>query len=212
MVCRQPFHNGTGEELPVIRLRFSGRTVCHLPISEFHSQILLAIFAGYGSSIFDPYVNRDHYAGLMELFTPLALVLSLSRLVHGGQRMLSALAAIIMPGSIVLTLSRGGVLSLVAELMFLLWITSRLQKGSVVRNRLLLGMGLTLIFLAFAGSSTIWSHLGDVQETFSLGRIEGLLANVCSQADPRVGIGRVRDRLSCVSKFLHDGLRQRCSQ
>jgi len=42
----------------------------------------------------------------------------------------------------------------------------------------------------------MWSHLGDVQETFALGRLEGLLENVCSQADPRVGIGRVRNRLS----------------
>jgi len=53
---------------------------------------------GTGSGIFGPYVNRDHYAGLMELFTPFARVLSLSRLVHGGQRMLSAVAAIIMAG------------------------------------------------------------------------------------------------------------------
>jgi len=80
--------------------------------------------------------------------------------------MLAGFAAILMAGSVVLTLSRGGVISLAGELMFLVWITSRLQKGSVVRNRLLLGIGLTAVFLAFAGSSTTWSHLADVQETF----------------------------------------------
>ena len=75
-------------------------------------------------------------------------------------------AAIIMAGSIVLTLSRGGVISLIAELMFLFWITFRVQQGSVVRNQLALGLGLTMVFLVFARSSTEWSHLGAVQETF----------------------------------------------
>ena len=124
---------------------------------------------GTGGNFFGTYVNRDHYAGLMEMLMPFALVLSLSRLVHGGQRMLAGFAAIIMAGSIVLTLSRGGVISLAAQLLFLFWITSKVQKGSLVRNRLLLGIGLTLAFLAFAGSSsTMWSHLGDLQETFRL--------------------------------------------
>jgi len=116
--------------------------------------------------IFGPYFNRNHYAGLMEMLTPLGLVLSLSRLVHGGQRILAAFAAIIMAGSIVLTLSRGGVISLVAELMILFWITSRVQKGSLIRNRMLLLVVSTLAFLAFVGSSTTWSHLGDLQESF----------------------------------------------
>jgi hypothetical protein len=34
---------------------------------------------GTGGSFFGTYVNRDHYAGLMEMLTPFALVLSLSR-------------------------------------------------------------------------------------------------------------------------------------
>jgi O-antigen ligase len=123
---------------------------------------------GTKGNFFGPYVNRDHYAGLMEMLTPLALVLSLSRLAYGAKRILAALAAILMAGSLVLTLSRGGVISLVAELLVLFWITSRVQKGDFVRNRLLAGVGLTVAFLAFAGSSTMWSHLGDVQETFRL--------------------------------------------
>jgi hypothetical protein len=52
------------------------------------------------------------------------------------------------------------------QVVFLFWITFRVQKGSVVRNQLALGLGLTVVFLVFAASSTEWSHLGDVQETF----------------------------------------------
>jgi O-antigen ligase len=146
-----------------------GSAVALLAICQYLSsapKIYWLHWPGTGTDFFGTYVNRDHYAGLMEMLTPFALVLSLSRLIHGGQRMLAGFAAIIMAGSIVLTLSRGGVISLVAELLFLFWITSRVQRESLVRNRLLLGLGLTLAFLAFAGSSTKWTHLGDVRETF----------------------------------------------
>jgi len=121
---------------------------------------------GTGSNIFGPYFNRDHYAGLMEMLTPLALVLGLSRLVHGGQRILASMAAIVMAGSIVLSSSRGGAISLLAELLMFYWITSRVQKRALIRNRILLLVGFIAVFLAFAGSSTMWSHFGDMQETF----------------------------------------------
>ena len=70
------------------------------------------------ASIFGPYVNHNHYAGLMEMLTPLAVVLSLSTMVQGGQRILAAFAAVLMAGSLVLSLSRGGAVSLVVEFWF----------------------------------------------------------------------------------------------
>jgi O-antigen ligase len=160
--------SGTSKTL-VLGFTLFGSAVALLAICQYLSsatRIYWLHWPATTGNFFGTYVNRDHYAGLMEMLTPFALVLSLSRLIHGGQRMLAGFAAIIMAGSIVLTLSRGGVISLVAELMFLFWITFRVQKGSAVRNQLVLGLGLTMVFLVFAGSSTEWSHLGDVQETF----------------------------------------------
>src|SRR5216684_4680732 len=90
---------------------------------------------GTGASIFGPYANHNHYAGLMEMLTPLAVVLSLSSLVQGGQRVLAAFAAVLMSGSIALSLSRGGAISLVAELSLLFWIVLRVQEGSSARTR-----------------------------------------------------------------------------
>jgi hypothetical protein len=52
------------------------------------------------------------------------------------------------------------------QVVFLFWITFRVQQGSVVRNQLAMGLGLTMVPLVFAGSSTEWPHLGDVQEIF----------------------------------------------
>jgi hypothetical protein len=72
----------------------------------------------------------------MEMLTPPALVLSLSKLVHGGRRILAAFAAIIMAGSIVLTLSRGGVISLVAELLILRNLGERRRHAGRARTRI----------------------------------------------------------------------------
>jgi O-antigen ligase len=111
-------------------------------------------------------VNRNHYAGMMEMLTPFALVLSLSGLVQGGQRMLAAFAAVMMAASIVLSLSRGGAISLVCELLLCLWIVSAGQSRSLARARLLLLAASVLAFLGLIGSPVMWNHLQDMHETF----------------------------------------------
>ena len=49
-----------------------------------------------GGSIFGPYVNHDHYAGLMEMLAPIPIVLSLGSLFRGGKRALIVFAGIVM--------------------------------------------------------------------------------------------------------------------
>src|SRR5437762_4680097 len=120
------------------------------------------------ASIFGPYVNHNHYAGLMELLTPLALVLSLSKLVQGGQRILAAFAAILMAGSIVLSLSRGGAISLLAELPVLFWMVSTVQKGTRARTRMLLLVTALVAFLVFIGSPAMWQHFGHLRDALRL--------------------------------------------
>jgi O-antigen ligase len=120
------------------------------------------------ASIFGPYVNHDHYAGLMEMLTPLALVLSLSTLVRGGQRIIAAFAAVLMAGSIVLSLSRGGAISLIAELLLLSFMVFRTQKGAPALSRMVMLLGAMLAFLGLVGSPVMWRHLGHLQDTLRL--------------------------------------------
>jgi len=124
--------------------------------------------AGSDASIFGPYVNHDHYAGLMEILAPLALTLSLSGLVQGGQRVLAAFGAIIMAGSIVLSLSRGGTISLLGELLILVLIVSGTQRGALARTRIFSIVMTLLAFLAFIGSSVMWQHLGNLKDAVRL--------------------------------------------
>jgi O-antigen ligase len=73
----------------------------------------------YGGWIYGPYVNHNHYAGLMELLTPIPLVIALSRSVPKRQRILAATAAAVMGSTIFLSGSRGGMIALTAQIVFL---------------------------------------------------------------------------------------------
>lgn len=90
-----------------------------------------------GGRIYGPYVNHNHYAGLMEMLIPIPLVISLSRLASDKARTAAAIAAAIMVGTIFLSGSRGGMLSISAELAILAILLFR-QKG-VQRNSVALG-------------------------------------------------------------------------
>jgi len=141
------------------------------------------------ASIFGPYSNHDHYAGLMEMLTPLALVLSLSPLVQGGQRILAAFATVLMAGSIVLSLSRGGAISLLAELLVLFWMVSRVQKGTLARTRILVLVVALLAFLAFVGSPAMWRHLGHLQDVLRIDILRDSLRMVARRPILGWGLG-----------------------
>jgi O-antigen ligase len=69
-----------------------------------------------GGWIYGPYVNHNHYAGLMELLVPVPLVLSLTRLAEERERIVAGIAAAIMAGTIFLSGSRGGMIAIFVEL------------------------------------------------------------------------------------------------
>jgi O-antigen ligase len=96
-----------------------------------------------GGWIYGPYVNHNHYAGLMEMLAPIPLVLSLTRLASSKVRMAAATAAALMVGTIFLSGSRGGMLAIVAELIVLAVVLVRQQRG--LRTALVLGVFLAII-------------------------------------------------------------------
>jgi uncharacterized membrane protein len=62
----------------------------------------------FGGWIYGPYVNHNHYAGLMEMLVPIPLVFAFSRYAKGRKRWLAAAAAAFMASTIFLSGSRGG--------------------------------------------------------------------------------------------------------
>src|SRR5262249_6853076 len=72
------------------------------------------------SSPFGPFVNRNHFAGFLEMIVPIPLALILVRAVRGELALLFGFASVMMGIATVVSLSRGGMISLVAGLMFVI--------------------------------------------------------------------------------------------
>jgi|HubBroStandDraft_6_1064221.scaffolds.fasta_scaffold00065_31 O-antigen ligase len=98
-----------------------------------------------GGWIYGPYVNHNHYAGLMEMLVPIPLVLSLTRLASTRTRAAAAAIAAIMVGTIFLSGSRGGMLAIVVELVILAVVLIKQKRG--LRLRTAIGIGVFLVIL-----------------------------------------------------------------
>jgi O-antigen ligase len=102
------------------------------------------VYPTHGGWIYGPYVNHNHYAGLMELLAPIPLVVALTRMADDRQRIAGAVAAAIMVGTIFLSGSRGGMLAIVVELAVLAGVVLRQKK--IVRG--LIGLAAFAVVLA----------------------------------------------------------------
>jgi O-antigen ligase len=71
------------------------------------------------STAFGPFINRHHFAGYMELTLAIPLGLLFSGAIEGDKKLLYIFAVGMMGIALILTNSRGGIISLVAEVLFL---------------------------------------------------------------------------------------------
>jgi O-antigen ligase len=72
------------------------------------------------SSPFGPFVNHNHFAGYIEMIAPIPVALILRRAVRGELAFLYGFAAAVMGLAVVASLSRGGMISLIAGLTFVI--------------------------------------------------------------------------------------------
>jgi len=113
--------------------------------------------ASHGGWIYGPYVNHNHYAGLMEMLVPIPLIVSLTRLAPPRIRAVAAAATAVMVGTIFLSGSRGGMLAIVAELIILAALLVK-QKRSL---RTAIGIG---VFLAIVAGLLVWIGGGELSK------------------------------------------------
>src|SRR5712692_11362311 len=73
----------------------------------------------YGGIPFGPYVNRNHFAGLMELLIPPGLAILILRAERRDLLPLVTLFTLFPVGALFLSASRGGIMSFVAEVVML---------------------------------------------------------------------------------------------
>jgi O-antigen ligase len=76
------------------------------------------------STAFGPFINRHHFAGFMEMALAIPFALLISGAVESYKRPLYAFAAVVMAMALVATNSRGGIISLGAEIFVLVMMAS----------------------------------------------------------------------------------------
>jgi len=115
----------------------------------------------FGGDIFGPYVNRNHFGGFVELVLPVGLALLVFRGVRRDVFPLTALLTIVPVGALILSGSRGGIVSLAFELGVLM-LLAKLRRGlEGPRVAALAIVGLAAIALI------VWLGTGKVLERFA---------------------------------------------
>ena len=95
----------------------------------FNGKIYWTVPLRAGGSPFGPYVNRDDFAGFVELVAPLGLALLFFRAVRREQFTLVLLFTLVPIGAAILSASRGGISGLFFELLLLVFLARARQIG-----------------------------------------------------------------------------------
>ncbi|HLN97072.1 MAG TPA: O-antigen ligase family protein [Pyrinomonadaceae bacterium] len=114
------------------------------------------------SQAFGPFINRHHFAGYMELALALPLGLVLTGAIEKEKKFIYLFAAGLMAIALIMTNSRGGIISLLAELLFLVATMglrsrrhgkkrSELRQPRIRSAAIKAGLALALVVALFGG-------------------------------------------------------------
>jgi O-antigen ligase len=114
-----------------------------------------------GGLPFGPFVNRNHFAGFIELIVPMGLAVLFHGAVRRDKLPLLALFVVFPIGALVLSASRGGIFSFLFELL-LLALLVRTRRGG--RSQLLVATGLALLVAVLVA----WLGIGQTVQRFKM--------------------------------------------
>ena len=127
---------------------------------------------------FGPYVNHNHYAGLMEMLAPIPMAVAFTPAFPRPQRVMAGFAAIVMGGSIFVSLSRGGMIAFLVEVIFL-WLALHGVRGGR-RSMLSLAalLAITASFLIWFNGSQVLTRITSTPAEWKSDRTGGRWATV----------------------------------
>lgn len=114
----------------------------------------------YGGIPFGPYVNRNHFAGLMELLIPLALIPLVLGKVRRERLAVVGLFAVMPIAALFLSASRGGIVSFCVQLALIVYLL--LRRRGLAKNLL----AVSAVLLA-ALMIVTWLGVGRILQRFS---------------------------------------------
>jgi len=118
-----------------------------------------------GGWIYGPYVNHNHYAGLMEMLTPIPLVISLAGGVRGLRKALASVAAAVMASTIFLSGSRGGMVALTVQMTLLGAVLIKRQRNWRLAPAWVVFLALALGILAWLGGAELTERIASIHTT-----------------------------------------------
>jgi len=113
-----------------------------------------------GAGPFGPFVDRNHFAGFIELTVPLSLALIVGRARERQRLLLLGLLIVVPTAALVVSGSRGGIISFLFEVVLLLFLQRAPRPG---RNRLLGAAAVGLVAAAFVA----WLGWSETLERFA---------------------------------------------
>lgn len=137
------------------------------------------------TSAFGPFVNHNHFAGYVEMLLPVSIALLTMRGVRREVRLIYFFAAVVMGIAVIVSLSRGGMISLAVSLSFVLVMSlcaarARRQRESGeegARGRLRLSVPMTQLAAIIIISVTILAGVFWVGADPVLKRLSGSVAD-----------------------------------
>lgn len=127
-----------------------------------HERLFWFYTPRFHGSIYGSYINHDHYAGLMEMLVPFPLVIAMGRMVRGAKRVLVAFCAVLMATTVILSGSRGGMLSLAFEIIAFTALTLYQKRNAKIALGTLSVCISVLGLLLFMGKGKVLGRLGEL--------------------------------------------------
>ena len=155
----------------LISLGFAVSLLAIIQDLTFDGKLYWIVSLPAGASPFGPFVDRDHFAGFVELTAPLGLALLLFRSRRSEQVTLLLLFTIVPIGALILTASRGGIICFALELA-LLWFLSRTHR--IGRKQWVGAAAIALV----AGTFIVWLGVGRTVERFEQLTQEGISGEI----------------------------------
>ncbi len=131
-----------------------------------HNSIYWLVEPRYGGSIYGPYVNRNHYAGLMEMLIPFPFVLACLPRRSAAERVLYAFAGVLMSVTVITSQSRAGTVALAVEMVFLAsFLLTRHKKAGTALGIAAVALALAA-FVVWLGGGQLFARFGQINDVY----------------------------------------------
>ncbi len=133
------------------------------------------------SSPFGPFVNHNHFAGYLEMIVPIPFALILTRAVRSELSLIYGFAGVIMSIAVIVSLSRGGMISMICGLVFVFLFSLRSKilrdDASSSITLFLSRIGAAAVLIVMIGAGVWWVGADSVIKRVEMTSLSTEIAN-----------------------------------